>query len=45
VKRGNVKKIALVHAETEASTELKMCLSERGIHQVIIPDREDTLPL
>lgn len=45
VKRGKVKKIALVHAETEASTELKMCLSERGIHQVIIPDREDTLPL
>lgn len=45
VKHGRVKKIALVHAETDAATELKMTLSEKGIHQVIIPDREDVVSL
>ncbi|MEZ6093625.1 MAG: MBL fold metallo-hydrolase [Pirellulaceae bacterium] len=42
---GNVQKIALVHCEMDSATVLKEKLSEVGISNVIIPNREHILPL
>ncbi len=42
---GNVQKIALVHCEMDSATALKQKLEEANLPEVIIPNREQIMPL
>lgn len=44
-KRGNVRKIILVHGEEEPRHELAQALRDRGLGQVLLPEPNDTIEL